>query len=98
MGMATIVTMLHGGLHCAISAHQVIFAEAGQVAEGGARLWEDSISHDEASLPLRSIHLSTGSGTQWIACTRPRLSELDLKRVWPLPEILETILGMPYVI
>lgn len=97
--MGAVVAMIHAGLRCAFPAQQVLFAEPGPAPERAARLWEDAGPEGAArSAATRSVRVATGRGAQQIGCARPRLVELDRERVWPLPEVLSELLGMPHVV
>lgn len=97
--MGAVVAMLHAGLRCALPAQQVLSAEPGPAPERGARLWE-GVSLEGAPRPAdtRCVRVATGRGSARIGCARPRLLELDRERVWPLPELLADLLGMPHIV
>ncbi|XYH99579.1 hypothetical protein ACMHYB_07405 [Sorangium sp. So ce1128] len=105
--MGTVVAMLHAGLRCAFPARQVLSAEGGPAPERGAHLWEDASldraagAEAAASAPgpaARCVRVATGGGPRAIACSHPRLAEVDRERVWPLPELLADVLGLPHVV
>src|SRR5262249_15231473 len=52
----------------------------------------------QAAMTPCSMRLRTGSRVQRLARSSPRLVELDRPRTWPLSELLDELLGRPYVI
>ncbi|WP_437308237.1 hypothetical protein [Sorangium sp. So ce388] len=109
--MGAVVAMLHAGLRCAFPARQVLSAEGGPAPESaeddpaperGARLWEDA-GRDRAKTAApepaaRCVRVATAGGQRAIACSHPRLAEVDRERVWPLPELLADVLRLPHVV
>ncbi|AUX44262.1 uncharacterized protein SOCE26_057260 [Sorangium cellulosum] len=97
--MGAVVAMLHAGVRCAFPAQQVLFAGAGPAPRRGACLWgDDGLEGAATRAAARHVRVSTGGGERVIPCAGPKLVELDRQHVWPLPELLGEILGMPHII
>lgn len=97
--MSIVVAMLHAGSRCAFPVQQVLLAElARQTDELRGCLWGNRRERGDAPPDLRILHVLTGTGAEPIACSSPRLVELDRERVWPLPDLLAEMLDLPHIV
>jgi len=92
--VSRVVLLTHDGVSCALPASQVIGAAARSDAVATLPLFGRDVSASEP----RSVLARTPFGERWISCSEARFDWLSPDGIFPVPELLRDVMGLPHVV